>query len=71
LLIVLAAPGRAEEVLNCIDTDMSDDDLREAGDRDARRVWPRVLDALVELAKQEPDMAMRFTDTTRHGVGGT
>ena len=51
LLIVLAAPGQAEEMLNCTDTDMSVDDLREAGDRYARRVWPRVLDALVELAK--------------------
>ena len=33
------------------------DDMLEQGDMDGRRVWLRVLDAVNELMKQEPDGA--------------
>ncbi len=33
------------------------DDLLEAGDMDGRRVWHRVLEAVLELAKPKPDEA--------------
>ncbi len=34
---------------------MRADELLEAGDVDGRRVWLRVLEAVLELAKPKPD----------------
>ena len=34
---------------------MRADKLHEAGDMDGRRVWLRVLEAVLELTKPEPD----------------
>ena len=36
---------------------MRADELLEAGDMDGRRVWLRVLEAVLELAKPKPDEA--------------